>query len=85
MTLPDSDVIKLLIEERLEDEIEHLASSVIHTIEQLRNMTEEDIKKYRLSLSFRGVVDVLKGSVKRQKVGSTRDGLQNMLSILETL
>jgi hypothetical protein len=56
MTLPDSDVIKLLIEERLEDEIEHLASSGIHTIEQLRNMTEEDIKKYRLSLSFRGVV-----------------------------
>ncbi len=40
MTLSDSGVINLMITERLEDEIELLTSSGIHTIEHLRNMTE---------------------------------------------
>ncbi len=86
MTLSDSGVINLMITERLEDEIELLTSSGIHTIEQLRNMTEEDRKKYCLSICFRGVMIVaLSGRVKRQKNGGNKAGLQSMLSILETL
>jgi hypothetical protein len=83
MTLPDSDVIKLLIAHDLENDIEYLASSGIHTIEQIRNMTEEDRRNYGLSLTFRRVMDALKA--KRQKIGGNQAGLQSMLSILETL
>ncbi len=50
MTLPDGGVIQLMITAGLEGEIELLASSGIHTMEQLRNMTDEDRRKYRLSL-----------------------------------
>ena len=85
MTLPDEGVIQLMIKAGLEDQIELLASSGIHTIEQIRNMTDEDRGKYRLSLAFRGVMMALSESAKRQKLGGTRAGLQSMLSILETL
>jgi hypothetical protein len=86
MTLPDEGVIQLMIKGGLENQIELLASSGIHTIEQIRNMTDEDRKEYRLSLAFRGVVEAaLSGRAKRQKIGGNQAGLQSMLSILETL
>ena len=86
MTLPDEGVIQLMIKGGLENQIELLASSGIHTIEQIRNMTDEDRKEYRLSLAFRGVVEAaLSGKAKRQKIGGNQAGLQSMLSILETL
>jgi hypothetical protein len=75
-----------MIKGGLENQIELLASSGIHTIEQIRNMTDEDRKEYRLSLAFRGVVEAaLSGIAKRQKIGGNQAGLQSMLSILETL
>ncbi len=85
MTLPDDGVIQLMIAESLEDEIELLASSGIHTMEELRNMTE-DRRKYRLSVRFRGVMKAaVSGRTKRQKIGGNMAGLQSMVSILEAL
>lgn len=67
MTLPDIDVIDLLIEYGLEYEIEHLAGSGIHTLEQLRNMTDEHISKYKLRLAFRNLIEKL--SAKKLRSG----------------
>ncbi len=69
MTLPDSDLITLLIEYGLEYEIDHLAGSGIHTIEELKNMTDEHINKYKLRLAFRGLREQL--SAKRLRSGGT--------------
>ena len=80
MTLPDGDVIELLNEEGLEDEIERLASSGNHTYEQLKNMTEEHRGKYRLRLSFLGLVQAMKAA-KRKRVGAERDLLIRMQSL----
>ena len=67
MTLPDSDVIKLLIDNKLGDEIEHLAGSGIHTLEQLRNITDEHINKYKLRMAFRNLIEKL--SAKKLRSG----------------
>ena len=72
MALPDNNVKEQLKTYNLEDEIERLASSGIHTYEQLENMTDEHTTKYHLRFTFRGLIAAMKGGEDGQGVSKKR-------------
>jgi hypothetical protein len=82
MTLPDSDVINLLIEYGFEYSIDQLAGSGIHTLEELMNMTDEHIRKYKLRLAFRNMINELSGA---KKLKSGDKNVQMLLFRMQSL